>query len=215
MKLPFLTRELIVVAQRRLAAALVLQIVLLAGVTLTWGLTAHDLTGRTIYEWVRVFQWGLLTTLMPWVAARCQAPDRGHALVVLSAHTARRPSSIVIAKIVSIAGVLALVAAAGVPPAIVAQQMSAVPASVVVRDLGSFVVLALLASTVTMGWLLATDDAIASWIGASVTIAVVLAVTSGSQLARLAQDVSTLLIAAAVAAALATWSDRSFQYCHE
>ena len=215
MKWPFITRELTVAARRRLGAAVILYVVLLAAFTLIWGFTAPGLTGRSIYESLRVFEWGLLATLMPWVAARCAAPDRGRGLVLLSALTARRPSSIVVAKIVSLAGVLVVIAAAGVPPSILAQKMSALPASTVLRDFGSFVALAVLASAATMGWLLASGDEVTSWIGASATTAAVLTTTSGWQSAQVVRDMSTVFVAVAIVAAVAAWCDRSFRYCHE
>ncbi|HUK37473.1 MAG TPA: hypothetical protein VLV86_26330 [Vicinamibacterales bacterium] len=213
MKWPFITRELIVAAQRRLAAAVALYILLLAGFTLTWGLTAPGLTGGTIYDALRMFEWGALTVLMPWVAARCHAPDRGQSLAILSTLTAHRPSSIVIAKIASLAGVLLVVVAAGMPPAVLAQKMSAQPLSTVFRDLGSFAGYAFLASAVTMAWLLASGDEVTSWIGAAATTAVVRTVTSNLPIAS--QVTAMIAIAGCVAAAAATWSDRSLQYCDE
>jgi hypothetical protein len=213
MKWPFITRELIVVARGQLAAAVVFHIAVLAGFTAIWGLKLPMLTGRGIYDFVRTFEPALLTILLPWVAARCYAPDRGPALITLSALTARRPSAIVLNKIVAGAGVLALVVLTGVPPAIVAQKMSAIPLSIVVRDFGSFVAFALLASVVTTGWLLRTDNPITSWIGASATTAVVLVSTSSLQLTQLAQDLAIVFVGVACAAGLVAWSDRSFRYC--
>ena len=216
MTLPLLTRELIVVARRPvLTAAVVVYVGLLAGFTFMWGLKLPTLTGGSFYDVLRVFDWGLFAIVMPWVVARCHALDFGDGLVMFSAASARRPSSIVLAKILSLAGVVAVVAIAGLPAAIVAEKMSAVSASAVLRDLVSSLSLALLVSAVTITWSVARGNAITSWVGGSATTVVVLVAASRWTSSQGAQDVSILLVAAAVAAAAATWTDRVFRYCHE
>jgi hypothetical protein len=120
-----------------------------------------------------------------------------------------------LAKILSIAAVLALVAAAGMPVSILAQKMSAAAASTVLRDLGSFVSLALLASAITMMWVIAGNDAVTAWVGSSVTTATLMLVMSRWAGGQLARDVSMVVAAAACSTAIARWSDRAFQYCHE
>lgn len=216
MTIALLARELIVVARRpALAAALVLYVALLAGATLVWGLKLPLLTAASFFPTLRVFNWGLLAVLMPWVAARCHALDRGDSLVLLSTLAARRPSSVVSAKIVSMAGVLSLVAIAGDPALIIAAKMSAVPASTVIRDIGSSLSIALLASAVTITWTLRAGDAITSWIGGTATTAAALAVAGRWTSTAAAYDASILAVALSVTAAVAVWSDRAFQYCHE
>jgi hypothetical protein len=204
------------VARRHvLVAVAMFYLVLLAGFTLMWGLKLPLLTGRSVYDILRLFQWAVLAALMPWIAARCQAPDRGDAMVMLSTLAARRPSSIVIAKILSLAGVLALVAGAGLPAAIVAQKMSAVPVSAVVRDLAICCALALFASAVSVAWLMAGTDAIAAWLGAAATVAISCAAISRWSPAPFVQASTIVLGAVAITAAVAAWSDRTCQYCHE
>jgi hypothetical protein len=216
MTIALITRELIVVAKRPvLAAAVVLYVGLLAAFTFIWGLKLPALTGGSFFETLRVVQFGLLATLMPWVVARCQAPDCGDGLVMLSALAARRPSSIVLAKIVSLAGVLALVAIAGAPALIIAERMSALPVSATLRDLGSALSIALLASAVTTAWIVGTSDAMISWIGGTLTMAAVLTVAARWTSSSAAHDLTTLVVATSVAVVVATWSDRAFQYCHE
>lgn len=216
MNSPFIARELTVVARRgALVSAVALYIALLAAFTLTWGFALPLLTGRTAYEALRVVQWAALTIVMPWIAARCCAADRGNELVMLSALAVRRPSAIVAAKIIAIAVVLVVVACAGLPSGIVAQQMSAVPVWVVLRDFGSSVTLALLASAVTMGWVIAVDDVVRAWAGASATMGTVVAAMSWMSVPQLARDVALIVVAAAFAGAVAAWSNRAFQYCDE
>jgi hypothetical protein len=216
MSWPFVTRELTVVARRYVVLpAAIFHVVMLAGFTLTWGLKLPILTGRSIYDILRLFEWAVLAALLPWIAARCQAPDRGDAMVMLSTLAARRPSAIVVAKILSLAGILALVAMAGLPAAIVAQKMSAVPFSEVVRDLAVCCALALFASAVSVAWLMAGTDAIAAWIGAAATIAIACGALYRWSSAPLVQASAIAAVAAAVTIAVATWSDRAFQYCDE
>lgn len=216
MTVALIARELIVVARRpALAAAVVLYIALLAGATLVWGLKLPMLTGASFFSMLRVFHSAVLAALMPWVVARCLASDRGDSLVMLSTLTARRPSSIIIAKIVSVAGVLSLVVLAGAPAVIIAAKMSALPLPAVIRDLASSISIAVLASAVTIAWMLRTSDAMTSWIGGTAITACVLAAASRWTSTAAAHDISVLVIALAAAVAVASWSDRAFQYCHE
>jgi hypothetical protein len=136
-------------------------------------------------------------------------------MVMLSTLAARRPSAIVAAKILSLAGILTLVAMAGLPAAIVAQKMSAVPISGVVRDLAVCCALALFASAVSVAWLMAGTDAIAAWIGAAATIAIACGAIYRWSSAPLVQASAIAVVAAAVTIAVAAWSDRAFQYCDE
>jgi hypothetical protein len=216
MTVALIARELIVVARRpALAAAAALYIALLAGVTLIWGLKLPMLTGASFFSMLRVFHSGVLAALMPWVVARCLASDRGDGLVMLSTLAARRPSSIVLAKIVSLTGVLALVVLTGTPAVIIAGKMSALPTSAIARDVASSMSIAVLVSVVTIAWRLRTGDAIAAWIGGAVTTACVLAVAGRWTSTAAANDASIVAVAVAAAAAVAWWSDRAFQYCHE
>lgn len=215
MTFPLLTRELLVSARRSvLVAAVGTYVALVAGFTLVWGLKLPMLTGVRFYEVFRVYHGGLLAIVMPWIAARCQAADRGDGIVTLSALTARRPSSILFAKILSLAGVLTLVAIAGAPATIVAAKMSAMPVSVVFRDLASACSLALLASAVTVAWAIGTSDVMATWIGGAATTLAVFAVASWTS-APAVYDLSLAVVGLTVAAVVATWSDRALQYCHD
>ena len=215
MTMSMLTRELIVVSRRAaLAGAIAVYVGVLAGFTLVWGLKLPVLTGAGFFEALRTFHWGLLAIVLPWVAARCQAQDYGDGLVRLSALVAQRPSAVVAAKILALAAVLALVAVAGIPAVIIAEKMSALPLSAGLHSLGSALAVALLVSAVTTAWIVGTGDAMLSWIGGTTTSAVVLA-AAARWTTPAVRELSIVLIAIAVAAALAAWSDRAFQYCNE
>jgi len=210
------TRELVVVSRRTvLIVAVALYVVLLAVFTLVWGRKLPMLTGGSFYDVLRVYHGGLLALVLSWIVARCEAPDRGDGIVRLSALTARRPSSIVFAKILSLTGVLVLVVMAGVPATIVAAKMSAVPVAAMLRDAGAACSLALLVSAVTIAWTVCTDDVMTSWIGGAATTLVVIAAASRWTSAGSVFDLAVVLVGVTCAAAVATWSDRALQYCHE
>jgi len=216
MTLPLPTRELVVVARRSvLIAAVGMYVALVAGFTLVWGLKLPMLTGVRFYDVLRIYHGGLLAIVMPWIAARCQAADSGDRIVMLSALTSRRPSSILFAKILSLAGVLTLVVIAGAPATIVAAKMSAMPVSVVFRDLASACSLSLLASAVTVAWTVGASDVMVTWIGAAATTLAVFAAASRWTSAPAVHDLFVAVVGLTVAAAVATWSDRALQYCHD
>src|SRR5438552_3863869 len=175
----FVVRELIVIARRpALVVAIAVYTGLLASFVLLWSGGVPVLAGSNVYEHQRPFGWTLLTVLLPWSAVRCLAPDRGNRLVIACALTAVRPSTIVIAKAIALAGVLALVVFAGFPATIIAQQMSAVPLSTALRDLIWLFGLTALASAVTIVWVFAIRDRLGAWLGASGSMGLGLAVCS-------------------------------------
>jgi hypothetical protein len=209
-------RELIVIARRpALTVVICVDIGLLAGFVLLWAPGVPVLSGANLYEQQQLFQWALLTALLPWAAARCLAPDRGHALVMACALTALRPSSIVIAKVVALVGALALIVFAGFPAAIIAQQMSAVPLSVALRDLISLFGLTVLVSAGTLTWVFAVRRRLAAWVGASGSIGLAVIVLSRWPPVGLPTGLVAALIGAALTVAIAGWSDDSLRYCHE
>ena len=216
MNFPLAARELIVVARRQvLSIVIATYAALLAAFTVVWGLKLPTLTGTAFYESFRNVQTGLLIILMAWVVVRSSALDRHDHMVRLSAMVARRPSSVVIAKMLSLCGVLALVVMAGVPAAIVASKMSAIPSSIVWRDIASALALALAASVVTTLWMLATGGPLSAWVGSAATIVAVLLGARWFVAGQLAQDVSVTAIVVVLAGVAAVWSDRVFRYCHE
>jgi hypothetical protein len=209
-------RELIVIARRpALTVVICVELGLLAGFVLLWNRGVPVLSGASLYKQQQLFQWALLTTLLPWAAVRCLAPDRGDSLVMACALTALRPSSIVIAKVVALVGVLALIVFAGFPAAILAQQMSAVPLSVALQDLISLFGLTVLVSAGTLTWVFAVRGRLSAWVGASGSIGLVLIVLSRWPPVGLPTGLVAALIGAALTVAIAMWSDGSLRYCHE
>ncbi len=216
MTFPFATRELIVAARRQvLTRAIALYVGLLAAFTLVWAEKLPALTGTTFYESFRVAQASLLIVLLPWVALRCSAADRQDDVVVLAALTARRPSAIVLAKVASIWAMVSLVAVAGVPVAIVAGKISAVPSSLIILDVSSLIVLASLAAGASAVMTIGGAGPLSAWLSSSAIVTMLVVVAGRLAETQFVQDALLAAIAIGCGAALAMWSDRSLQYCHD
>ena len=209
-------RELVVIARRRALMAVICAYVgLLAAFVLVWNRGLPLPAAATLYEQLRVVQWAVLATLLPWAAARCIAPDRGDSLVVACVLTGVRPSSVVLAKAVALTGALGLIVCAGVPVAIMAQQMSAVPVWWVVRDLGSLLGLSVLVSAVTMAWLLGVRGRLAGWIGAGGSTVLGLVVLFLLPIASTTIGGIVAFVGVVLTVATATWSDGACRYLSE
>ena len=93
-------RELIVAARRPAVgiAASAIALVLVAFV-LVWAPGLPLLPDLNLYEQARVLDRGLLTIVLPWLAARIASADREDAFVRLSALTAVPPATLVAAKV--------------------------------------------------------------------------------------------------------------------
>lgn len=209
-------RELIVIA-RKPAFTLVVcaRLGLIAVFVLVWHRGVPVLAGGNLYEQQRLVDWWLLAVLLPWAAARCLAPDRGERFVVACALTALRPSSIVVAKIVAVAGALAMIVLTGFPATIVAQQISAVPLSHAFHDLMAPAGLAVLVSAATVAWVLLVRDRLAAWAGSTGSIGLVLVLSARWPLGTPFSGLALALCGAAIAGALASWSDGSLRYADE
>ena len=206
-------RELIVIARKpALAMVMVTYVALLAGFVFAWEDGVPMPGGSNLYEQARLVQWGLLAVCLPWAAARCPAPDRGDALVMASALTALRPSSILAAKAIALFGALALVAVAGLPVVIVAQQIAKVPAPQVLRDLVSLLGLPLLVSALTLSWVVVVSGRLGAWLGASGSVGLVLLLLWRWRPVGLDVGLASALVGVTLAAWLASWSDRSLRY---
>ena len=210
------TRELIVIAKRpALTAVTCTHVGLLTAFVLMWSHGVPLLRGTNVYEQQHLVQWWLLALLLPWAAARCSAPERGNALTLMCALTARRPSSVVIAKSSSLVAVLALIVFAGFPAVVVAQQMAAISVSGPLCDLLSLMGLAVLVSATTVTWLLAVRDRLGACVGATVSSGLVLLVLSRLPLAGIPLGLTLALVGAAIVIVVARWSDGSLRYLLE
>jgi hypothetical protein len=205
-------RDLIVIGRRpALAIVMSTYVALLAGFVFAWE-DAIPIGGPNLYELARLLQWGLLAVCLTWTAARCPPLDRGDDLVMASALTALRPSSIIVAKAIALSAALAMVTIAGLPVAIIAQQIAAVPASHVLRDLVSLLGLALLVSAVTLSWTVLVGGRLAAWLGASGSVGVLLALSWRWRPLGLGLGPVSALVGLTLVVIVAAWSDRSPWY---
>jgi hypothetical protein len=164
-----LIREALVVARRpALVGIVIIYSGLLALFLAAWG--GHRvpmLPGATIYAQLYLLQSVLLIAVMPWAAARVVATERADDLVRLSAILALPPSYLVIARLVAAAIAPALVVAGALPVALIAQQMSAVPAAGAFADQFTLLTFALPAAVVTVWWMQISNDRLLGWLGAT------------------------------------------------
>jgi len=206
-------RELVVIARRpALAMVTVTYVALLAGFVLAWEDGVPMPGGSNLYEQARLVQWGLLAVCLPWAAARCPALDRGDDLVLASALTALRPSSLLLAKAIALFAVLTLVAVAGLPVVIVAQQIAAVSTPQVLRDLVYLLGLPLLVSAVTLSWMVVVSGRLGAWLGASGSVGLVIVLLWRWRPVGLDVGLASALVGLTLAVWLASWSDRSLRY---
>ena len=164
-----LMREALVVARRpAVVSIVVIYSGLLALFLAAWGgQPVPMLPGATVYAQLQLLQCALLIVVMPWAAARTVATERADDLVRLSAILALPPSRLIIARLLAAAIAPALVVAGALPVALIAQQMSAAPASRALADQITLLTFALPAAVVTVWWMQISSDRLLGWLGAT------------------------------------------------
>jgi hypothetical protein len=209
-------RELIVLARRPAWAAVTgLYIALLGGFVLVWSRGMPGLAGANTYEQQRTVQWAVLSVLLPWAAVRCMAPDRGDGFVLVSSVTATPPFSMVLAKVLALAGALVLVVLAGLPVAVMAQQMSAAAFSSTLRDLVSLLGLTVLVSGAAVTWVLAVRGRLAAWMGTGSSVGLVLVALCRWTPTGVPIGLLAAAIGVGLTVATATWGDATLRYCDD
>jgi hypothetical protein len=212
------TRELDVMARRTpFVAAVIVHVGLLALFILGWGngRGVPLLPDLSFYDQTRVLQAGLLALLLPWTAARCAAPERANDLVLLSALTGLAPSRLLAARACAGLAGLVLIVASGLPIALIAQRMSAVEISRLVRDEAVMISLALMAWACVLWARHLSASALRGWLGAAIlTIALMAATGLAVPSAVLAAGIFIVLGGAAVLLLIAR-ADVSLRYLAE
>ena len=206
-----LWRELTVVVRRpAFTVAICTYVLLLAGFVLVWGAFAPLFANP--YEQQRAVQWALLTALLPWTAARCMAPDRGVGLVLMCALTAQRPSTVIVGKLFALSGALFLIVVVGLPAAVIAQQMSAIPVSKVFGDAIAIAGLPLLVAALTIASTVLSSARLMGWLVAGASTACVVLVSWRLSPAGLPVGAACLVVGGAIATCVASWSNTSLRY---
>ena len=209
-----LMREALVVARRpAVVSIVVIYSGLLALFLFAWGgQRVPMLPGATIYAQLQLLQCALLVAVMPWAAARTVASERADELVRLSAILALPPSRLIIARLLAAAIAPALVVAGALPVALIAQQMSAVPASRALADQLTLLTFALPAAVVTVWWMQISRDRLLGWLGATASAMVFVAMVRSVLLGAVTTAMVSAACAIAGGAILASRADTWWRY---
>jgi hypothetical protein len=172
-----LRREALVLARRPASsAALAVHAGLLLAFLWLWeggrGVTLFG--ARTAFDRLRLVECALLGAILPWLAARALADERRNELVRLAVLAGRRPPGVAAAKLAATFLALALVVLSGLPPLLLAQQMSALPLGRVLAAEAFFIGFAALVPPLAFAGMGACREAIFGWFGATVAAAAML-----------------------------------------
>jgi len=162
-------RELTVVGRSAgLAAAVVAHTVLLTLFLVVWGEAGGlPLTPSVaFYDQFRGLELMSLALVLPWAVARCVARERGDDIVILAAVAGIPVSRFIGAKLLAGCGVAALVVLSALPPAVIVQQISALPWRRVAADTAALVVFGMAAAAITRACVQASGSAVSGWLAA-------------------------------------------------
>ena len=192
-------------------AAMGAQVLLFSLYLLLWGDGLPLVGARSTLEQFTTLQWIVLGLALPWAAARSGVVRGRDEVARLAVLGAVPPSSVVTAAVAALAVLLVALAAAGLPFAMLAQQISAVPATELWRSQLPLYALGLCAAPITAACMLVAANRFAAWAAATaLTLAVVALVPHG-----FGGGVVLAALAAIVVAALVSGADRRFWYLSE
>lgn len=211
-------RELDVVARRpAFILSICAHVMILTAFVLAWsgGPEVPVLGGRVFYQQVRFVQAVLLTIMLPWIAARSVADERGDDVVLLAALTAVRPSRLMLARICAVLVALSSVVVSGLPVAVIASRMSGVPISRMFGDQAAIMALVLIACATSLGWRHVCRGRLAGWAIAGISTGA-LVVAARLALPSFAATACALATIGGVTLLVITVrSDRSLRYLSE
>jgi hypothetical protein len=192
-------------------AAMGAQVLLFSLYLLLWGDGLPLVGARSTLEQFTTLQWIVLGLALPWAAARSGVVRGRDEIARLAVLGAVPPSSIVTAAVAALAVLLVALAAVGLPFAMLAQQISAVPATELWRSQLPLYALGLCAAPITTACMLVAANRFAAWAAATaLTLAVVALVPHG-----FGGGVVLAALAAIVVAAVVSGADRRFWYLSE
>ena len=191
--------------------AMGVQIAFLSLYLLAWGDGLPLAGARPVLAQFATTQWIFLGLVLPWAAARSGAAWRRDELAQFAALGAIPPSSAVAASVTALVVLLLAMAAVGLPFAVLAQQISAVPAMELWRTQLPVYALSLCAAAVTATCMLVVANRIMAWTAATaLTFAVMIVAPTG-----IAGAAVLAALAVALGAALVNGADRRFWYLSE
>jgi hypothetical protein len=187
------------------------QVVFLSLYLLVWGDGIPLVGARPVLDQFATTQWMLLGVLLPWAAARSGAAWRGDEIAQMAALGAVSPASVLAAGVTALSALLVATAAVGLPFALLAQQISAVPALDLWRTQLPLYGLGLCAATMTAACMLVVANRLLAWMAATaLTCGVMAAVPSG-----LPGAVVLAALGVTIGAALVGGANRRFWYLSE
>ena len=192
-------------------AAVVAQIALLSLYLLVWGDGVPLVGARPVLEQFASMQWVCLGLALPWAAVRCGAARRPDEITHMAVLGATRPAVVVAAGVVALGLLLLTVSLAGLPFALLAQQISAAPMTALWHSQLPLYALSLCVAPVTAACILIVANRLFAW-----TLSTALTLTLMALLPAGVAGAAALVTAGAIAAALAvSGADRRFCYLSE
>jgi hypothetical protein len=161
---PLVWRALLVAARMPAVwGAMAGQIVLLSLYVLLWGDGVPLVGARSVLEQFATAQWVFLGLALPWVAVRCGAALARDDVAQTAALAAVAPSAVVTAGIVALAGLLVAISLVGLPFALLAQRISAAPATDLWRAQLPLYALGLCAAPIATACMLVVANRLFAW----------------------------------------------------
>jgi hypothetical protein len=201
-------RDLIVIGRRRsMLVAVALYVGLLSAFLGAWQDVPRVplLPGSNLYEQYRLIQWVIVASILPWAVCRFMAGERGERWSLASFVTGLSRSQLFTIRLLALGTFAGLLVGSGLPLILLAQQVSSVPATVAVADLGSLLLFSMAATVITMSVVLIVRDVVAAWLLATTVVLLLRALVGIPPLAASAA-IAVGVVAVAIAAAQFTVS---------
>lgn len=206
---PLIWRELALVWRARAFwVATIGYVLLLLLFVIVWGDGLPIANSGTNWQQFNAVQWGILTVLLPWTAARCATLPRRN-LIMLSLATAAPPSRLLLARGLAVAAALLALILVALPVVLLMQQIAAAPVGAIATSLIVCAGLAAFAAAAANFSMAMTDNPLIGWTGATlVTLMASLVIPSGATLLW-------LLASACITVALLLVADSRLRYLPE
>jgi len=200
----------VVVRHGGFLAATAAHLAVLTAFVLIWGDGVPVLREYTVLEQLTRLDLALLSVMLPWVALRCSLDEGRNGFVRLAAATARKPSSVIVARTGGLGGALVTVALSALPLFVLGQQISAVSVSSLASAMAPLIAISVLAAVIATGAKVLVRGRLSSWLAA--TAATVIAAGASPIEGGVLRN---LVLAIAVAGVLAMYVDRRLRYLSE
>ena len=211
-------RELDAMARRRgFVVGVCAHAAVMAAIVIAWssGASASIIPPHSFYRDVRALQLLVLAMVLPWTAMRCVSPERGNDLVLLSAITATRPSTLVAVRTAALLIAIAVVTVAGLPVAVLALRMSGEPATMLATDEMALQAVTVASAAAVLSSQFLCRDRLLSWLSATGAMAVALVLALAFTPSRTSAMAALGVAAFVVLTTLLVRSDRSLLYLED